>query len=48
MAYRIEVTETAEKEIAKKLELYLIERLDKRIKKLSSVEILLIMGCPLR
>ena len=34
MAYKIEITETAQKEIAKKLELYLIERLDKRIKKL--------------
>ena len=34
MTYSIEITETAQKEIAKKLEAYLIDRLDKRIKKL--------------
>ena len=34
MAYRIEITETAQKEIAKKLEAYLVERLYKRLKKL--------------
>jgi len=34
MAYTIEITETAQKEITKKLEPYLIERLNERIKKL--------------
>ncbi|MBU0898191.1 MAG: type II toxin-antitoxin system RelE/ParE family toxin [Nanoarchaeota archaeon] len=34
MVYRIDITETAQKEIFKKLEPFLIERLDKRIKKL--------------
>jgi len=34
MTYRIETTETAQKEISKKLEAYLIDRLDKKVKKL--------------
>ncbi len=34
VAYKIEITETAQKEIIKKLEPYLIDRLDKRIRKL--------------
>ncbi|MBI4173518.1 MAG: type II toxin-antitoxin system mRNA interferase toxin, RelE/StbE family [Candidatus Aenigmarchaeota archaeon] len=34
MGYRIIITETAQQEIAKKLEPFLIERLDKRIRKL--------------
>lgn len=34
MSYKIEITETAQKEISKKLETYLIDRLDKKIKKL--------------
>ena len=34
MDYSIEITETAQKEIRKKLEPHLIDRLDKRMKKL--------------
>ena len=34
MIYKIEITETAQKEMAKKLEPHLIERLNNRVKKL--------------
>ena len=36
MVYKIEITGTAQKEISKKLEGYLIDRLDKKIKKLEA------------
>ena len=46
MAYRIEITETVQKEISKKLEPYMIDRLDERIRKLESEP--KIYGKPLR
>ena len=46
MVYRIGITETAQKEISKKLEYHLIDRLNKRIKKLENEP--KIFGKPLR
>ena len=46
MSYRIEITETVQKEISKKLESHLIGRLDERVKKLESEP--KIYGKPLR
>jgi addiction module RelE/StbE family toxin len=46
MNYRIEITETIQKEISKKLESHLIDRLNERIKKLESEP--KIYGKPLR
>ncbi len=46
MSYRIEITETVQKEISKKLESHLIDRLNERIKKLESEP--KIYGKPLR